>query len=132
MLMVKGRITLDRAVDAWVSRARAHPRTTLLPVDDEVAVAAALLLELGQLPSRRGRLAERCNLQWRVLSDEVEVTVQVQNGNVLTDGDRGDQAVEQAAPYMGPIASRRSASTSSRTQQPARWSLTMPQACIEA
>jgi PIN domain nuclease of toxin-antitoxin system len=47
MLTVKGRITFDRAVDAWVSRALAHPRTTLLPVDDEVAVAAALLLEEG-------------------------------------------------------------------------------------
>jgi PIN domain nuclease of toxin-antitoxin system len=47
MLTVAGRITLDRAVHAWVSRALAHPRTTLLPMDDEVAVAAALLLEEG-------------------------------------------------------------------------------------
>jgi PIN domain nuclease of toxin-antitoxin system len=43
MLTVRGRISLDRPVDAWVRQALARPRVEALPPGAPAAVAAGLL-----------------------------------------------------------------------------------------
>ncbi|MSP63155.1 MAG: type II toxin-antitoxin system VapC family toxin [Myxococcales bacterium] len=43
MLVVKGRLTLDRDVALWIKQALSQPRITLLALSPEVAIAAAQL-----------------------------------------------------------------------------------------
>ena len=43
MLVARGRISLDRDVDAWVRQALAQPRVEALAPSAEIAVAAGLL-----------------------------------------------------------------------------------------
>jgi PIN domain nuclease of toxin-antitoxin system len=47
MLSLRGRIQLDREIEAWVGQALAHPRATALPLTAPVATRAALLEDEG-------------------------------------------------------------------------------------
>ena len=45
MLVIRGRIELDREVERWIRQALAHPRAAGLPLTPEIATRAALLEE---------------------------------------------------------------------------------------
>jgi PIN domain nuclease of toxin-antitoxin system len=47
MLVLRGRIALDRELDLWIQQALALERIDCIPVDSRVAVAAAQLVESG-------------------------------------------------------------------------------------
>ncbi len=47
MLSVRGRIALDRGIEAWIDQALANPRVAAAPLTSEIAVRAALLDQTG-------------------------------------------------------------------------------------
>jgi PIN domain nuclease of toxin-antitoxin system len=53
MLVVRGRLRLDRAARDWVRQALSVPRVELVPLDAEAAVAAAELPDFGGDPADR-------------------------------------------------------------------------------
>jgi len=53
MLVVRNRLKLDRSTRVWVAQALSLPGVELVPLDAEVAVAAADLPEFGGDPADR-------------------------------------------------------------------------------
>ncbi len=45
--VVKGKLALDRDLRVWIKQALAHPRLSLLPIDQDISVDAALLGDQG-------------------------------------------------------------------------------------
>jgi PIN domain nuclease of toxin-antitoxin system len=60
MLVQRGRLKLDRDARTWVSQALSVPTVELIPLDAEIAVAAAQLPDFGGDPADRMIVASAC------------------------------------------------------------------------